>query len=205
MNDQDVTRRTLLAVAGAAGLGAITAGTATAQQEESAGGREPSESRLETFRAPTRVGAGAETSQQSTGAVDRAPSASNLESSQASSGGGTAGNTGELLEPIRLGPVTGVVSRRFTFRENSNTPGRLLERSVAISVPPNSGFVVSMSYFTAGFTNANFSSLTERPLGQFLFAVGMRGNNLVCQVRLTDRNSDDPVFIEVDANVLFFS
>jgi hypothetical protein len=41
--------------------------------------------------------------------------------------------------------------------------------------------------FTSG------SSLTERPLGQLVVDTGMRGDNLVCGVRLTDSNADDPV------------
>ncbi|MEJ7638683.1 MAG: hypothetical protein WKF75_12085 [Singulisphaera sp.] len=202
MKGKNLSRRTMLMAAGATGLGVVATGTAAAQQH--AGGREPSESRLETFRAPTRGGAGGDAKIQARG-VGKEPSSSDLETSRASSRGEAEGDSAELLEVTPTGPVTGVVSRRFTFRENSNTPGRILEQAVAINVPPGSGFIVSMSYFTGAFTNSNFSRLAERPIGPFCFSVGRRGNSLVCQVGLTDSNSDDPVFIEVDANVLFFS
>lgn len=101
--------------------------------------------------------------------------------------------------------IASVASHTFTFKENSNTPGRLLEQSVVVTVPSGAGFFTCTPYITGAFTTGDFQHLTERPLGQFYVAVGLRGNNLVCTVRLTDSNSDDPIFIEVTAIVVFYN
>jgi hypothetical protein len=101
--------------------------------------------------------------------------------------------------------ILSVASHTFTFRENSNTPGRMLEQSVVVDVPNGAGFFTCAPYLTGAFTTGDFQHLTERPLGQFYVSVGLRGNNLVCDVRLTDSNSDDPIFIEVTAVVVFFN
>ncbi len=108
-------------------------------------------------------------------------------------------------QTIDVSAIVSVASHTFTFRENSNTPGRLLEQSVVLNGPPGAGFIVSLSFLTGAFTTANFQQLTERPLGQFYVGAGFRGNNLVCNVRLTDSNLDDPIFIQVTASVLFFT
>jgi len=119
-------------------------------------------------------------------------------------GGVTVASADKELPIAPLSQVVGVASHLFSFRENSNTPGRLLEQAIVVNVLAGAGFFTSINYFTGAFTTANFANLTERPLGQFFVSVGLRGNNLVCQVRLTDSNSDDPVFIDVAANILFF-
>lgn len=106
---------------------------------------------------------------------------------------------------VAISSIIGLATHTFTFKENSNTPGRLLEQSVVVNVPPNSGFFTCMPYITGAFTTSDFQHLAERPLGQFYVAVGLRGNNLVCTVRLSDSNSDDPIFIEVAATVVFFN
>ena len=108
-------------------------------------------------------------------------------------------------QAVNVSAIVSVASHTFTFKENSNTPGRLLEQSIVISVPSGSGFFSCIPYLTGAFTTGNFQNLTERPLGQFFVSVGLRGNNLVCRVRLTDSNSDDPVFIEVSAIVVFYN
>lgn len=59
--------------------------------------------------------------------------------------------------------------------------------------------------YYAFVNTVNGNTLTERPLGQFVVDVDMRGDNLVCGVRLTDSNADDPVSIAVTAAVLFFT
>ncbi|MBD2598013.1 hypothetical protein H6G74_27355 [Nostoc spongiaeforme FACHB-130] len=103
--------------------------------------------------------------------------------------------------------VTSIVSTAsytFDFRENSNTPGRWLEKSVVVNVPSGTGFFTSIPYLMGAFTTSNFQNLTERPLGQFSVAIGLRGNNLVCSVRLTDSNSDDPIFIRVIGIIVFY-
>jgi hypothetical protein len=131
------------------------------------------------------------------------PSESDLETFRLPDGVTVASADNEL--PIApLSQVVGVASRVFSFRENSNTPGRFLEQSVVVNVPPGAGFFTSISSFRGSFTTRDFNFLTERPLGQFFVSAGLRGNNLVCQVRLTDSNSDDPIAITVTANILFF-
>lgn len=61
-----------------------------------------------------------------------------------------------------------------------------------------------MPYIMGAFTTRDFQRLTERPLGQFYAGIGLRGNNLVCTMRLTDSNVDDPVFIQVTGIVVFY-
>ncbi|MBI3833526.1 MAG: S53 family peptidase [Planctomycetes bacterium] len=111
---------------------------------------------------------------------------------------------GEALA-VNVHSIVQLASHTFTFKENSNTPGRSLEQSVVVNVPAGAGFFTCVPYFTGAFTTPDFAHLTERPLGQFMVAVGLRGNNLVCTVRLTDSNSDDPIFIGVTAIVVFFN
>lgn len=120
----------------------------------------------------------------------RAPEGTNLVS-----GAAAAANVASIVN---------VASHTFEFRENSNTPGRWLEQSTVVSVPSGAGFFVCLNHFMGAFTSPNFQFLVERPLGQFSVNVGLRGNNLVCQVRLTDSNSDDPVFVRVSAIVVFY-
>jgi kumamolisin len=101
--------------------------------------------------------------------------------------------------------IVSVASQLFTFKENSNTPGRFLEQSVVVNVPAGAGWFTCIPHVMGAFTSSDFQTLTERPLGQFFVNVGMRGNNLVCTVRLTDSNSDDPIYIEVSGTVVFYS
>ena len=110
----------------------------------------------------------------------------------------------EQAQTTQVNEIVGLASATFTFKENANTPGQTHEQSKVVSVPSGAGFFCMIPYFTGAFTNSSFTHLTERPLGQFLVGVGLRGNNLVCQVRLSDKNSDDPIFIQVTAVVVFF-
>lgn len=103
-----------------------------------------------------------------------------------------------------ISSIVGVAARTFTFRENSNTPGRTLEQSVIVNVPSGAGFFTSIAQINGAFTTSDFRFLTERPLGQFIVSIFLRGNNFVCQVRLTDSNSDDPIFISVTGIIVFF-
>jgi hypothetical protein len=107
-------------------------------------------------------------------------------------------------QEVAVSTILSVVPRIFTFRESSGTPGRTLEQAVAITRPPNAGFFTMIPGMTAAFTTPDFQFLRERPLGQFLADVFLRGNNLVCRVRLTDSNQDDPIAISVAATVVFF-
>lgn len=102
--------------------------------------------------------------------------------------------------------IVSVASVDFIFQENSNTPGRLLEKSVVVNRPPGTGFFIGTNVIRHSFTSSDFATLTERPLGQLFAGVGLRGQNvLVCQARLTDSNSDDPVDIRIRAFIVFFN
>jgi hypothetical protein len=127
-----------------------------------------------------------------------------LESFRIPEGKHVSHNEGAARQVAGLTSIVSVADHVFSFNENSNTPGRLLEQSVVVNVPPNTGFFVSMYGFTGSFTTGDFQFLTERPLGQFHVALGLRGNNFVCQVRLTDSNSDDPISINVSGLVIFY-
>lgn len=126
-----------------------------------------------------------------------------LETFRAAGDAEVSAREGEALA-ANLTSIVSLAFNRFVFRENSN-PGRVLEQSVAISRPPGAGFFTMISTFSGSYTTSDFRFLTERPLGQFLVSVGLRGNLLVCTVRLTDSNSDDPIAIVVDATVVFFN
>lgn len=106
---------------------------------------------------------------------------------------------------VNVSSIVSVASQVFTFNENSNSPGRFLEKSVVINVPSGTGFFTCIPTFMGAFTTGDFQNLTERPLGEFFVSIGLRGNNLVCQVRLTDANGDDPIYIKVTAIVVFYN
>ena len=101
--------------------------------------------------------------------------------------------------------IVSVVGADFAFQQNANTPGRFLEQTRPVTRPPGSGFFVGVNTIRSSFTSNNFQTLTERPLGQIFVSVGLRGTDLVCQVRLTDSNSDDPIDIRVRAFIAFFN
>jgi len=107
-------------------------------------------------------------------------------------------------QEVAVSSIVNVVPRNFTFRESSGTPGRILEQSVAITRPPNAGFFTIIFSINGAFTTPDFQFLTERPLGQFMASLGLRGDNFVCTVRLTDSNQDDPIFISVTGAIVFY-
>jgi hypothetical protein len=109
-----------------------------------------------------------------------------------------------MATQVAISSIVSVASNTFVFRENSNTPGRLLEQSVVVNRPSGAGFFTCIPAFTGAFTSSDFQTLRERPLGQFFAQVFLRGNSLVCQVRLTDSNADDPIFIFVTGLIVFF-
>jgi hypothetical protein len=105
---------------------------------------------------------------------------------------------------VSVTSIVNVVSHLFSFRENSNTPGRRLEQSVVVTIPSGAGFFLCLSTLNGAFTSSNFQNLNERPLGQFMATLGMRGDNLVCTVRLSDNDANDPIAIDVRALVVFY-
>ena len=106
-------------------------------------------------------------------------------------------------QSINISNVVGIALNTFSFQlDNGNT----VEQTVAVNRPPGAGFTVMLQDLYYSFVNRdNRAQLTERPSGQFIADMGLRGNELVCRVRLTDRNADDPVSIFVSAAVLFFN
>ena len=102
-----------------------------------------------------------------------------------------------------LSQVVNIATHTFRFER---ADGDYEEKTVAVNRPSGAGFIVMLIDLYYAFVNKNNrGQLIERPLGQFVADVGMRGNNLVCGVRLTDINADDAVSIEVTAGVLFFN
>jgi hypothetical protein len=84
-------------------------------------------------------------------------------------------------------------------------PGRPLEQTTTVNRPQGSGFLVCLNMINGAFVTDGGANLTERPLGQFNVVVGLRDPNIiVCHVRLTDENSDDPIRIQVRGAVIFF-
>jgi hypothetical protein len=102
----------------------------------------------------------------------------------------------------------GVIPFSFEFKKRNQTgtpsPGSTHEQSTVVSIPSGSGFFITLNYIDGGFVENNFNTLRERPLGQFFVSVGLRGNNLVCRVRLTDVNSDDPIIVRVSGTLVTF-
>lgn len=107
-------------------------------------------------------------------------------------------------QEVAITSIVGVASNTFTFRESTNTPGRTLEASTIVTVPEGAGFFTMINTFSGSFTTPDFQFLKERPIGQFFVNLGLRGNNFVCRVRLTDANSDDPILISVTGIIAFF-
>ncbi len=108
-----------------------------------------------------------------------------------------------------MASIIGVTPFTFTFFEPGGTnnllPGRPLEQTQTVNRPRGAGFVVSLAGFNHAFVTDGGNTLTERPVGQLFVSTGIRDENiLVCRVRLTDENSDDPIRITVRGTVLFF-
>ena len=106
--------------------------------------------------------------------------------------------------------IVNIVGFFFDFFEPGGPdhllPGRPLEQTTTIIRPTGAGFMVCLNLINGAFVTNGGGVLTERPLGQFLVNAGFRDpNTLVCRVRLTDSNSDDPIRIQVRGAVLFFA
>lgn len=174
--DKKVSRRDLLTASAATG-GLLTlgsAGEAAMQDRQVGGGREPAK------------------------ALERRDDLKTFEPPRGkvvSARDGYAAMT-DIAQTISIG------SASFEFKLPN---GQYTEKTVAVTRPPGAGFTVMVQSIYAAFVNtAGGSTLVERPLGQFVVTLGMRGDNLVCGVRLTDRNADDPVSITIHGAVLFF-
>jgi hypothetical protein len=105
-------------------------------------------------------------------------------------------------------PLVGSFPHTFTFTEfggtNNLLPGRPLEQSVPFTPPRGAASMAVLRGFGGAFIHPN-QTLTQRPLGQFVVSVGLKSGSLVCRVRLTDENMDDPISIWVQAYVAFIT
>ncbi len=102
----------------------------------------------------------------------------------------------------------GVIPFTFEFKVKPVTgtpaPGAVHEDTRVVTIPTGAGFFITLNYIDGGFRENDLNTLRERPIGQFFISVGMRGNNLVCQVRMTDANSDDPITVRASGAVVTF-
>jgi|GEM_PF-2451223 hypothetical protein len=106
--------------------------------------------------------------------------------------------------------IVSIVGFFFDFFEPGGPahllPGRPLEQTTTIIRPRGAGFMVCLNLISGAFVTNGGGILTQRPLGQFKVSAGFRDpNTLVCRVRLTDENMDDPIHIQVRGAVLFFA
>jgi hypothetical protein len=82
-------------------------------------------------------------------------------------------------------------------------PGRPLVQQKPVDLHPGDSVVFALMGINGAFVTGN--QLRERALGQFMATLSFASPNLmVCSVRLTDINSDDPIRIQVNALALFF-
>ncbi len=107
-----------------------------------------------------------------------------------------------MASSVDVNSVIRVAGHTFHFERRN---GDYEEKTVAVDRPPGAGFVVMLNTLQYAFVRAGTNTLTERPLGELVARAGLRGNNIVCGVRLTDSNADDAVSISVNVTVLFFN
>jgi hypothetical protein len=82
-------------------------------------------------------------------------------------------------------------------------PGRPLQQQKPVDLLPGDSVIFALMGCSGAFVAGN--SLRERPLGQFMVDLSFaRPNFMVCRVRLTDQNADDPIKFFVNAVALFF-
>jgi hypothetical protein len=122
--------------------------------------------------------------------------------------GGAVSKSGTDEAILAAANSIGVIPFSFEFKKAGGTgqpsPGSVHEDTRVVSIPSGAGFFITLNYIDCGFREANLTTLRERPIGQFFASVGMRGNNLVCQVRMTDVNADDPITVRVRGTVVTF-
>lgn len=112
---------------------------------------------------------------------------------------------------IKAYAIEGVMEFAFNFsmksldESNSQTPGMRRTKTLTYSSPfDGTPHFVSVSSFSGKFVN-DTGTLVDRPLGAFEVGVWIEEpGTLACAVRLSDKNSDDPVEINVRGVLVFF-
>lgn len=117
----------------------------------------------------------------------------------------------EVKSTTEVGRVLGGTIVQFGFHNQSGPdhllPGRPITQRQRVTRPAGADWTfVGISSINCAFTDGNLSApkLRERPLGQLLASTWVEGDDIVCQMRLTDVNSDDACMMGVTVNVLFF-
>ncbi|KEK20763.1 hypothetical protein [Bacillus gaemokensis] len=117
----------------------------------------------------------------------------------------------EVKSITEVGRVLGGTIVQFGFHNQSGPdhlkPGRPMEQRKRVTRPAGANWTfVGLSAINCAFTDGNLSApkMRERPLGQLLAETWVEGDDIVCKMRLTDGNMDDPCWMYVTVNVLFF-
>lgn len=111
-----------------------------------------------------------------------------------------------------MAQVLGMRTFHFGFTHfggtNNLLPGRGETQTARLGLPQGATAFAALAGINCGFINGNLDSppmtLRERPLGQLRVDLEVQGDTLMCHMRLTDENSDDPCVMRVTVNVLFF-
>ena len=111
---------------------------------------------------------------------------------------------------IKAYAIEGVVEFAFRFSDKTLEEGKLpgLGRTKTITYDAPFGgttpHFISLRSFSGKFVTAD-GKLTDRPVGAFEVDVRIKEPGLLaCTVRLSDKNSDDPVEINVQGLIVFF-
>lgn len=89
---------------------------------------------------------------------------------------------------------------------NHLLPGREMEQTQVVSFAPGSSLIFALMGFDGAFVDNSGGILQDRELGQFYVWTSFRAPNLlVCRVRLTAENIDQPVSIKAKVVALIFS
>ncbi|MFI6702803.1 hypothetical protein ACIBJC_28320 [Streptomyces sp. NPDC050509] len=96
-----------------------------------------------------------------------------------------------------------VVNFAFEGPAPGERPGDVRSQRKPIDLQPGDSVVFALMAFSGAFISG--ANLTERQLGQMMAVLSFAPPNLmVCSIRLTDINSDDPIQFYVNGVALFF-
>ena len=112
---------------------------------------------------------------------------------------------------VKAYAIEGLIEFAFNFsmrtlgEHNRQTPGMRRTKTLQYTSPLEGTphFVVLRSF--SGRFVKDTGELTDRPLGAMEVSVGIqKPGTLACTVRLSDKNSDDPVEVNVRGLLVFF-